>query len=177
VNAGLPGLLTPSLGQLHAILTSYALEQDGHWSLRPEDSPANRRVDLEFSAGSLAGLGERLGYVVRKEETPPRLIHWEEHGREVYHFHLMASALVTTLLRRNPAPGLIRFLVLPEARLNLLQYKFESDPALRLAAGHWRILPFGGIRKLTGTHDITRELFEKGSSGDSTEAPGQMKLF
>ena len=177
VNAGLPGLLTPSLGQLHAILTSYAIEQDGHWSLRPEDTPANRRVDLEFSAGSLAGLGERLGYVVRKEETPRRLIDWEENGREVYRFHLLASALVTDLLRRNPAPGLTRFLVLPDARLNLLQYKLEFDPALKSAAGHWRILPFNSLRKLTGTLDITREQFEKGSSGDSIEDPGQMKLF
>ncbi len=53
LNTELPGLLTPSLGQLRAVLASYAVETDGRWSLRPEDSPSARRDDLETASRTL----------------------------------------------------------------------------------------------------------------------------
>ncbi len=88
LNTGLPGLLTPSLGQLRAVLASYALETDGRWSLRPEDSPSARRADLETAAQSLAALGVRLGYTLQREERNQRLVRWLENGQAIYTFYL-----------------------------------------------------------------------------------------
>ncbi len=71
VNAELPGLLTPSQGLLRAVLASYAIEVDGNWSLRPEDSPSARRVDLEAAGQVLAGLAPRLGFTLRAPGKSP----------------------------------------------------------------------------------------------------------
>ena len=177
LNAGLPGLMTPSLGQLRAVLTSYAVETQGGWSLRPEDAPPARRADLETAAQALAALGAKLGYTVEHEEKPPRRVRWLEDGRAVDEFVLLASARVGRLLRRNPAPDGKRCLVLPGGRASLLAYKLERDPALRAAAEGWRILKFRSLRRLAGMSGLTRAQFEREISGDPIEPPEQMKLF
>ncbi len=47
-----PGLLTPSLGLVRAVLTSYAEETDGQWKLRREDFPSTRKEDLASNGGA-----------------------------------------------------------------------------------------------------------------------------
>jgi len=102
LNAELPGLLTPSLGQLRAVLASYAIETDGHWSLRPEDAPSARRLDLESAAQSLVTLAARLGYRLERDEKNARLIRWMENDQTIYRFHLLASAVTGRILRQAP---------------------------------------------------------------------------
>jgi hypothetical protein len=177
LNAEFSGLLTPSLGILRAVLASYAVETNGRWSLRPEDSPAVRRADLETAAQSLAALGPRLGYTLQREESPQRLFLWRETGKTMYTFYLLASAVVGRLLRQNPSPSNNSFIVLPGGRAGLLSYKLDRDPALRSVAERWRIVKFRHLRRLAEMTELTRERFEKELSSDPIEPPEQMELF
>ncbi len=101
LNNSFPGLQTPSLGLLQAVLASYAFESNGLWSLRPEDYPTARRTDLEETARALAVLGPRLGYTLEREDDPYRLILWRENGETRYAFYLLASAVTGRLMRQN----------------------------------------------------------------------------
>ena len=177
LNAELAGLLTPSLGSLRAMLASYAIESDGLWSLRPEDAPISRRLDLENAARDLITLGVRLGYTTQTDEKDVRLIRWLEKDQVRYRFHLLASAVVGRLLRLNPAPAEQRFLILPGGRASLLAYKLERDPGLRAIAAGWRILKFRQLHRLAEMSGLTRIQFDQEISGDLIEPPEQMKLF
>jgi hypothetical protein len=177
LNTQLPGLLTPSLGQLRAVLASYAVVTDGNWSLRPEDSPTSRRLDLETAAQSLTALGARLGYVLQQDDKNPRLLRWLENGHALFNFHLLASAVVERLLRQDPTPPVFSFLILPGGRSGLLAYKLERDPGLRSIAGRWHILKFRHLRRLAGMNGLTRAQFAQEFSGDPIEPPEQMQLF
>jgi hypothetical protein len=177
LNTALPGLLTPSRDLIRAVLGSYALETDGHWTLRPEDTPDARRADLEAAVQNLDILGSRLGYILQREEKSPRLVRWLEKGQTIYHFTLLASAVVGRLLRQTPTPAVNSFLILPGGRAGLLAYKLDRDPELRSLSGRWRILKFRHLRRLAGLAGLTREQFEKECSGDPIEPPEQMKLF
>ena len=177
LNTEFPGLLTPSLGLIRAVLASYAIEANGQWSLRPEDASAARRADLETAARSLAALGSRLGYTLQREESSQRLIQWQDTGKTVYTFNLLASAVAGRLLRQNPHPPVNSFLVLPGGRAGLLAYKLDRAPALRSVAERWRIVKFRHLRRLAEMTGLTLERFEKELSGDPIEPPEQMKLF
>ena len=177
LNAELPGLLTPSLGLLRAVLASYAVETDGRWSLRPEDSPSTRRADLDTAAQALTALAARLGVTPQRQESPQRLILWQDSGETVYAFYLLASAVAGRILRQNPYPPERSLLVLPGGRAGLLAYKLDRDPALRCVAERWHIVKFRALRRLSEMTGLTRERFEKELSGDPIEPPEQMKLF
>ncbi len=177
LNAELPGLLTPSLGLLRAVLASYAVETDGRWSLRPEDSPSTRRADLETAEQVLTALAPRLGFAIQMQKGTQRLILWQDSGETVYAFYLLASAIAGQILRQNPYPPERSLLVLPGGRAGLLAYKLERDPSLRCAAERWRIVKFRALRRLAEMTGLTRERFEKELSGDPIEPPEQMKLF
>ncbi len=177
LNAELPGLLTPSLGLLRAVLSSYAVEADGYWSLRPEDTPSTRRADLETATQVLAALASRLGITLQQQESPQRLLLWQDSGETVYAFYLLASAVTGRILRQNPYPPERSLLVLPGGRAGLLAYKLDRDPTLRAMAERWRIVKFRALRRLFEMTGLTRERFEKELGGDPIEPPEQMKLF
>jgi hypothetical protein len=177
LNIELPGLLTPSLGLIRAVLASYALETDGRWSLRLEDQSSNRRADLEGAAVSLAALAATLGFNLERKESPHRLILWQDAGQTVYAFYLLASAMAGRILRQNSYPAERSLLVLPGGRSGLLAYKLDRDPGLRYLAEGWRILKFRNLRRLAGITGLSRERFEKELGGDPIEPPEQMKLF
>jgi len=177
LNAELPGLLTPSLGLLRAVLASYAVETNGLWNLRPEDSPSVRRADLETAAQALTELAPRLGFTPQRQDSPNRLILWQDSSEIVYAFYLLASAVAGQKLRQNTYPPERSLLVLPGGRAGLLAYKLDRDPVLKSLAERWRIVKFRALRRLSEMTDLTRERFEKELSGDQIETPEQMKLF
>jgi len=177
LNAELPGLLTPSLGLLRAVLASYAVEANGRWSLRPEDSPSSRRADLETATQVLTTLAPQLGFSLQRQESPQRLILWQDSGETAYAFYLLASAIAGRILRQNPYPPERSLLVIPGGRAGLLAYKMDRDPALRSVAERWRIVKFRALRRLSEMTDLTRERFGKELGGDPIEPPEQMKLF
>ena len=143
LNQALPGLQTPSLGLLQAVLVSYAVEADGLWSLRPEDTPSLRRAEMEAVAQSLVTLGPRLNYTVQRQETPYRLSLWQENGETQFAFYLLASSVTSRLLRQvEIPPSKSNLIVLPGGRAGLLAYKFDRDPTLAGLARRWRIVNF-----------------------------------
>jgi hypothetical protein len=178
LNAEFPGLQTPSLGLIHAILTSYAVETDGRWTLRPEDTPSARRADLETAGRLLVMLAARLGYTASAEQSPWRIIRWlNGGGQTVYAYHLIASAVAGKILRKAMDPPERCVLVLPGGRAGLLACKLERDPDLRSHAERWRVLKFRHLRRLAEFSRLTPERWERALSEDPLEAPEQMKLF
>lgn len=172
------GLQTPSLGLTRAILTSYAVETDGRWSLRQEDSPSARRADLESAARILGMLAPRLGYTASIEQSPWRIIRWQDGGGQtVYAYHLIASAVAGRVLRKAIDPPERCVLVLPGGRAGLLAYKLERDPDLRSRAERWRVVKFRHLRRLAEFSNLTPERWERELSNDPLEPPEQMKLF
>ncbi|MBI4731736.1 MAG: hypothetical protein HY781_06355 [Chloroflexi bacterium] len=177
LNAEFPGLLTPSLGMLRAVLASYAEENDGGWTLRPEDAPNARRADLDSAVQTLTTLAPQLGYAAASEQKPWRILRWLEAGQTAYAFHIVASAVAGKILRAASEPPERCVLVLPGGRAGLLAYKLDRDPDLRLRAERWRVLKFRQLRRIAGLPGLTRERWEKELSSDPLEPPEQMKLF
>ncbi len=177
LNAELPGLITPSLGLIRAVLASYAVEKESRWELRPEDSPSERSTDLESAAQALTALASRLGYTAVRQESPRRALLWQEAGKTAYTFYLLASAVTGRILRQNTFPPGRSLLVIPGGRAGLLAYKLQRDPALKSAAEGWRIVKLRTLRRLAGMAQITLQEWEKELSGDPIEPPEQMKLF
>jgi hypothetical protein len=122
-------------------------------------------------------LASRLGVTLQRQESPQRLILWQDSSENVYAFYLLASSVAGRILRQNPYPPERSLLVLPGGRAGLLAYKLDRDPALRFVAERWRILKFRALRRLSEMTGLTRESFEKELSGDPIETPEQMKLF
>ena len=177
LDAEFTGLDTPSLGLLQAVLASYAIEKNGRWEIRPEDSPSARRADLESAAQTLEAIATRLGYSAVRQESPRRMVIWQEAGRNVASFHLLASAVCGRLLRQPPEPSERHLLVLPGGRAGLLAYKFQRDPSLKPLADSWRILKFRALRRLGSSPTLNKAEWEKELSADPLEPPEQMKLF
>ncbi len=178
VYAELPGLLTPPLSLIRAVLDSYAVESEGRYQLRPEDAPAARLRDLEQAGEMLTHLGARLGYLPRWQKTEARLLTWEEKGRLVHAFYLLASAAACRLVRSNPYPPENSLLVLPGGRVSLLSRKLARDPVLaRLWAGGWRVLKYRQLRRLAALSTLDRAQWKTLLDADPLEPPEQMKLF
>ncbi len=177
LNAELRGLFTPPLAMIRDVLTSYAVEADGRWSLRPEDSPSARRADLESAAHHLSVLGGRLGYTVSRTGENDRTVLWQDNGATAYAFYLLASAIAAPTLRREPNPE-NSLLVLPGGRAGLLAAKLRRDPALQsLWDKGWRVLKFRQLRHLAESEGMDREQWEKELAGDPLEPPEQMRMF
>jgi hypothetical protein len=177
LNTELPGLLTPSLGLIRSVLTSYGIETNGCWELRPEDTAASRRSDLEKAATELTILGEKLGYQVDRVEGPVRRITWVEQEKTIYDFYLLASAIISRLLRQIQGQTSRNFMVIPGGRAGLVAYKLDRDPGLRSIAQNWEMLKFRQLRRLAEMNTLTRDQFENEILSDPIEAPEQMKLF
>jgi hypothetical protein len=118
-----------------------------------------------------------LGFSLERQESPHRLILWQEGGETVYAFYLLASAIARQIMRQNPFKPECSAIVLPGGRAGLLAYKLERDPDLRSVAERWRMVKFRALRRLSGMTDLSREQFEKELGGDPIEAPEQMQLF
>ncbi len=180
VNEEIGGLFTPSLGLIHQVLNSYAVESNGRWSLRPEDHANARRADLESASVALRSLGQHLGFTVATAGQPGRLTLWQEHDQVVFAFYLLASAVVGTILRQNPYPPTISLLVLPGGRAGLLLYKLRRDPSLMALWNQgWRVLKFRTLRRLAITPPIQlqREGFLQELNSDPLDAPAQMQFW
>lgn len=151
-----PGLQTPDIDIVTSILNSYAIEDENKlWSLRPEDSPKNRREDLAEIDLILTQLGEEFGYQVEKLEGG---ITWL--GETNYQFHITASSVLGKILLAPTQPNTQNLIVLPGSRAELVMQKLGNDP--RLAAiieKDWRLLKFRWVRRLSETPGLNPETF------------------
>jgi len=166
------GLLTPSKGLIYAVLNSYAEKEAGCWKLRAEDVASARRAELNKVYGLIEAIGKRLGYTTRRQE---KLLNWEENGKPVRTFNVLASALLGRALQTS-APNTI--LVIPGGRAALAAYKQERDPSLTTRLKKHRLVKYRLLRSLLDVPIMTRETFEEQIASDPVEKSSrQMMMF
>ena len=168
-----PGLLTPPLALLAAVLDSYALQEAG-WRLRAGESPAARRADLDEMAARLTELAARLDFDAHRLEAGPLL--WERASQVRYAFYLGASAILARAARLNPYPPECSVAVLPGGRSGLLAYKLRRDPLLRARLDGWRFLKFRQVRAIHALPVLNETTFVEQLNADPIE-PGQLMMF
>lgn len=174
----LSGLLTPPRELVYQCLESYAEPVDTGrttWQLRENESPEQRRVDIENAARLLTLTGERLGLEVTGEN--PLL--WRANGQTLFAYYLMASSVVGRFLFSSQPPADQRVFVLPGSRSKLLASKLSRDPRLSEAAAAWRFLKFRHLRRLAERTYLTLETWNELLDHDqpSGEDAVQMRMF
>jgi len=163
LNEHFPNLLTPSLGLLQAVLSSYANLENGAWHLRPEDFAAARRAEMDEMFNLLDTLGRRLGYLPRRSG---RLMKWLEDELPACSFFVGASALLRRALQNSPAEA---YLVLPGGRAALIAYKQERDPSLKTELRSRRVVKYRLLRAIAEMPALTRESFFERLTQDPLE--------
>jgi hypothetical protein len=175
LNEKFPGALTPPLSVIGAVLESYGVEDNG-WTLREQDSPANRRADLEEAQKLLEKLGGRMDYAVSRAD--PNLVLWSEEDSPSWTFYVIASAVAGKVLSGNRQRPERTVVVLPGGRAGLLAYKLKRDPHLRQLAEDCHFLKFRNLRQIAEIQLLTRETWQEAVRGDPIEgATAQMMMF
>jgi hypothetical protein len=170
-----PGLLTPSKMMIYAVLNSYAERIDGVWRLRSEDQAAARRRELETIRATIRTLGKRLGYSTSSQDRNDL---WQENGRTLYVFPVLASALIGRVLSDLQLPPGQAIMVLPGGRASLASYKAQRDPALAARLKEVRVVKYRLLRTLLEVPGLTREMFDEQIASDPLEKPRlQMSMF
>ncbi|HZW03711.1 MAG TPA: hypothetical protein VFF68_07285, partial [Anaerolineaceae bacterium] len=172
------GLLTPPRELVYQCLESYADAVDAGgttWRLSPNESPDQRRVDIENAARLLTITGERLGLHV--VGANPLL--WKSEEETLYAFYLMASSVVGRFLLALQPAAAQRVIVLPGSRSKLLAFKLARDPRLAEAAADWRFLKFRHLRRLADRTYLTVDAWNELLDHDqpSGEDAVQMRMF
>ncbi len=172
LNSRFTGLLTPSKGMIYAVLNSYAERESGYWKLRTEDVASARREGLNNIYVLIETIGKRLEYKTRKQD---KLLHWEENGKTVRTFNVLASALIGRALH-HAVPNTI--IVIPGGRAALAAYKQERDPSLAAQLKKHTLVKYRLLRTLLEVPVLTRETFEEQIASDPVEkSTGQMMMF
>jgi hypothetical protein len=122
--------------------------------------------------GLITAIGKRLGYTTRRQE---KLLSWEENGKPVRTFNVLASALLGRALQTS-APNTI--LVIPGGRAALAAYKQERDPSLTIRLKKYRLVKYRLLRSLLDVSIMTHETFEEQIASDPVEKSSrQMMMF
>lgn len=170
-----PGLFTPSMGMIYAVLSSYAQKESGQWRLRAEDVASERRDELTRITSLIEDIGKRLGYTTRKLE---KNYLWEQNGRVERTFYILASALLGRALAETPYPPEQTIIVIPGGRAALAAYKAQRDPSLAARLKKVQIVKYRLLRTLIKLPVLTRETFEEQVAGDPLEkSKSQMMMF
>ncbi len=151
------GLLTPSKRMIYAVLNSYAEKDGGKWKLRREDVAASRHQDLKTIGALIETIGRRLKYKIRRED---KWLIWEENGKPVRVFYLLASGAGPAGDRRQLLSAGTNILVIPGGRAALIAYKEQRDPVLAERMQAYQLVKYRLWRALAEVPILTRETFE-----------------
>ncbi|HEY9153010.1 MAG TPA: hypothetical protein VIN60_09020 [Anaerolineales bacterium] len=175
LNPRFPSLLTPSKAMIYAILNSYAEKDGASWKLRVEDVASARREELSKMISLIDSIGRRLKYRARRQD---KLLIWEEHGKAICVFSVLASALVRRAVSEISYPPEQTMLVIPGGRAALISYKVQRDPALAERLKKYRLVKYRLLRALSTVPILTRETFDEQIASDPIEQiKGQMMMF
>ncbi|HSB01079.1 MAG TPA: hypothetical protein VLE49_10545 [Anaerolineales bacterium] len=170
-----PGLLTPSMGMIYAVLSSYAQKEKSEWRLRAEDLASARRNELTSITSLIQAIGKRLGYSTRKQE---KNYLWEQNGRLERTFYILASALLGRALAETSYPPEQTIIVIPGGRAALAAYKAQRDPSLAARLKKVQVVKYRLLRTLIELPVLTRATFEEQIAGDPLEkSKAQLMMF
>ena len=174
-----PGLLTPPLNLIQAILDSYAEPIPGEpvrWRLQSQEAPNLRRSHIQTIQKLLCRLSTQLGYTCQGE-TP--LLWLDNQGHIRYAFHITASSIISRFVYAPPATAQHKVIVLPGGRSNLLHFKLNRDAYLHRSAQGWQFLKFRHLRQLAERPGLTPAQWDELLDADPPrwQAPTQMTIF
>jgi len=174
-----PGLLTPNSELVHVCMESYGEpinHEDSGWQIHRQDMPDARRTDLKEISNALVSLTSQLDHATSGDKP---LLVYNAQGELQYAFYIIASALIGELVFTRKFPPEKSVIVLPGGRANLVAYKLQHDPRLRLAAeSGWRFMKFRQVRTLLQSPRLTEYSLDDKLALDSLtyDAP-QLRLF
>jgi hypothetical protein len=170
-----PGLLTPSMAMIYAVLDSYAQKEGATWRLRGEDLATARRNELTTITAMIEAIGKRLGYSTRKAD---KNYLWKENDETHYAFYILASALIGRAISETPYPPEQTVIVIPGGRAALAEYKKQRDPGLAARIKSYQLIKYRLLRSLVEVPVLTRETFEEQIASDPLEkSKSQMMMF
>jgi hypothetical protein len=174
-----PGLLTPNSELVHVCLESYGEpinQEDSGWQMRRQDMPEVRRNDLKEISSALVSLTSLLDHSITGDKP---LLVYNAQGELQYAIYIIASALIGEYIFARKFPPEKSLIVIPGGRANLVAYKLQHDPRLRLAIeSGWRFMKFRQVRELIQSPRLTKFSLEDQLALDSLtyDAP-QLRLF
>lgn len=174
------GLMTPDQETINALIESYADLDDTtemDWSLRPNESEAERAKELKETLELLEKMANQLRY--SRKLGRESIIWQDENGHQVYTFFLVSTAIIAPILLNNVSQTGLKLIVTPGNRSNLLSYKLKRDPNLEsLITEDWHFVKFRHLRNLIDNPLLSRELFASQIIGDPPEhRASQLALF
>ena len=153
-----PGLFTPDESLVQACLQSYGeplSPSEDQWRLRPQDSPAIRRREIEEMSRLLMLLGKRFNFSVSNPSHSQ--VGWKEAGVV---FAVIASAIIERTLESTGLPANACIIVLPGSRASLGFRKIETNPILKQYKEEGlRFLKYRHLRRLYENRSLTPEIF------------------
>lgn len=167
----LPGIFTPDDDMILNCLASYAslVDPEAHlWTLRQEETPQARSADEKAIRISLNQIAGCLGY--HTEGTNP--LYWSEqpNGPVVFKLNILTTAILSPFLTEELNPAVMKILVIPGGRANLLAYKQQRDPVLKaILAQGYQVVKFRLVRDLAANPLLTRDLLTELIQADPPE--------
>lgn len=161
-----PGLYTPDSEFIRICLDSYTekyLLSENLLQLRTEDSPEQRRADLERAFQDIQQISNRLSIQSFEHQSDGiSSLAWKDDDGELdFCFFPTTSANIGRIVLFNDISPGKGFIVLPASRANIVIYKLRRDPRLNKAfnpsQGNWRFLKFRHLRSLVDNPTLTRE--------------------
>jgi hypothetical protein len=145
------GKESPEPELVNTCINAYTIMALNHTlTLRPEDTPRTRRIELRESRTQVEQLGTQLGFNVSRRLNSD--IVWKEPGKVPYLFRFSSTALLTQhLLNVSRMPSSERrCLVLPGGRASLVALKLRRDPRLQEAVtrDNWVFIKFRHLRRM-----------------------------
>lgn len=184
-----------SLGQRHeehGTLVGMLVEYGHRLGLRCWTSAREqRRRYRSGTVGDLLGDDERRTYLPLVTPGDPHALEamdciWYVRGKATFLFEVEWTAMLAEpLLKRGPLiptdEKLVRFLVIPPERGELVRIKLARSPVLReaLQAGNWHILKSNHLRRLFAAEEADLELMAPllGLDPEVERQPEQLPLF
>jgi hypothetical protein len=163
------------------ILQSYAEEEQagsGKWQIKVHEHPTLRDSDIKTIRGMIDQLGRRLGFETRHQGGT---VEWLDRTDQAirYRFYILTSTRISSILSIPNMDGIIRSLVIPGSRSNLLAYKLKNNPWMaEQMAEDWHSIKFRHISRLSENPMLTVESLQLWLDSDPPEyQPLQMDLF
>lgn len=174
------GIIAPADALIQSCLSSYAelCSEGDAWQIKPGESPAERKADLQKMLGLLQKIANRIGLTAAGDQP----VTWKAAGEEkiLYRFFLGASSIFSDRLTDPENEGGETVYVFPGSRAALLQYKLDHNPRLlEQTRSGWHFLKFRYLSALAQKADLNLELWELLLDGDplSAEKDTQLSIF